>query len=267
MKHLGIYVKKDERNIMSKTKEFLKIIGSLVLLIILTALVGVFLGLAGFDPNTSGSGIIAVLLSQLVFGVCTYLIIKKKDLDIKDRGILKDSWKMIIIGLGTAGFGNILLSQVVMALGEDNALVKNSYDMLNTAFGTTNTFETVIQILVLVIVAPIVEEYLFRGYVFAECKKMFSLPASLILNGLLFGLFHMNLLQGINTFFLAIVLSLIYYHRANIKDNIIVHMTNNAVAVLPAFFPQALTVISAITIISIIFGLYFLVKICREKSA
>ena len=93
---------------MSKTKEFLKIIGSLVLLIILTALVGVVLGLAGFDPNTSGSGIIAVLLSQLVFGVCTYLIIKKKNLDIKDRGILKDSWKMIIIGLGTAGFGNIL---------------------------------------------------------------------------------------------------------------------------------------------------------------
>lgn len=252
---------------MNKTKEFLKIIGTLVLLIILTALVGVVLGMTGFNPNTTGAGIIAVLLSQLVFGVCTYFIIKKKEINIKDRGIQKDSWKMIIIGLGTAGFGNILLSRVVMALGEDNALVKNSYDMLNTAFAATNTFETVIQILVLVIIAPIVEEYLFRGYVFTECKKMYSLTASLILNGLLFGLFHMNILQGINAFFLGIVLSLIYYHRANIKDNIIVHMTNNAIAVLPAFFPQALTIISAITIISIIFGLYFLVKICREKSA
>lgn len=267
MKHLGIYVKKDERNIMNKTKEFLKIIGTLVLLIILTALVGVVLGMTVFNTNTTGAGIIYVLLSQLVFGVCTYFIIKKKEINIKDRGFEKDSWKMIIIGLGTAGFGNILLSQVVMALGEDNALVKNSYDMLNTAFGTTNTFETVIQVLVLVIIAPIVEEYLFRGYVFTECKKIFSLTASLILNGLLFGLFHMNLLQGINTFFLAIVLSLIYYHRANIKDNILVHMTNNAVAILPAFFPQVLTVISVITMISIIFGLYFLVKICREKSA
>ena len=252
---------------MNKTKEFLKIIGTLVLLIILTALVGVVLGMTGFDPNTTGAGIIAVLLSQLVFGVCTYFIIKKKEINIKDRGIQKDSWKMIIIGLGTAGFGNILLSQVVMAIGEDNTLVKNSYDMLNTAFAATNTFETVIQILVLVIIAPIVEEYLFRGYVFTECKKMYSLTASLILNGLLFGLFHMNILQGINAFFLGIVLSLIYYHRANIKDNIIVHMTNNAVAILPAFFPQTLTLISAITIISIIFGLYFLVKICREKSA
>ena len=252
---------------MNKTKEFLKIIGTLVLLIILTALVGVVLGMTGFDPNTTGAGLIAVLLSQLVFGVCTYFIIKKKEINIKDRGIQKDSWKMIIIGLGTAGFGNILLSQVVMALGEDNTLVKNSYDMLNTAFAATNTFETVIQILVLVIIAPIVEEYLFRGYVFTECKKMYSLTASLILNGLLFGLFHMNILQGINAFFLGIVLSLIYYHRANIKDNIIVHMTNNAVAILPAFFPQTLTLISAITIISIIFGLYFLVKICREKSA
>ena len=252
---------------MNKTKEFLKIIGTLVLLIILTALVGVVLGMTGFDPNTTGAGIIAVLLSQLVFGVCTYFIIKKKEINIKDRGIQKDSWKMIIIGLGTAGFGNILLSQVVMTLGEDNALVKNSYDMINTAFAATNTFETVIQILVLVIVAPIVEEYLFRGYVFTECKKMYSLTASLILNGLIFGLFHMNILQGINAFFLGIVLSLIYYHRANIKDNIIVHMSNNAIAVLPAFFPQALIVISAITIISIIFGLYFLVKICREKSA
>lgn len=251
---------------MNKTKEFLKIIGTLVLLIILTALVGVVLGMTGFNPNTTGAGIIAVLLSQLVFGVCTYFIIKKKEIKIKDRGIQKDSWKMIIIGLGTAGFGNILLSQVVMALGEDNALVKNSYDMLNTAFAATNTFETVIQILVLVIIAPIVEEYLFRGYVFTECKKMYSLTASLILNGLLFGLFHMNILQGINAFFLGIVLSLIYYHRANIKDNIIVHMTNNAVAVLPAFFPQVLTVVSVIMVVCIFIGFYFLIKICKQAN-
>ena len=126
-----------------------------------------------------------------------------------------------------------------------------------------------IQILVIVFVAPIVEEYLFRGYVFTECKKLFSLTTSVILNGLLFGLFHMNLLQGINTFFLAMVLSLVYYHRANIKDNIIVHMSNNAVAILPTFFPQALPLISVIMILCIFIGLYFLIKICRsnEKGA
>lgn len=251
---------------MYKTKEFLKIIGTLVLLIILTALVGVILGMTVFNTNTTGAGIIYVLLSQLVFGVCTYFIIKKKEINIKDRGFQKDSWKMIVIGLGTAGFGNILLSQVVMALGEDNALVKNSYDMLTNAFASNTNFELFIQILVIVFIAPTVEEYLFRGYVFTECKKLFSLTTSVILNGLLFGLFHMNLLQGINTFFMAMVLSLVYYHRANIKDSIIVHMSNNAIVILPTFFPQAMPLISVIMVLSIFIGLYFLIKICKANE-
>lgn len=262
MKHLGIYVKKDERYTMNKTKEFLKIIGTLVLLIILTALVGVFMGVAGYNP--SDGGIIVVLLSQLVMGICTYFIIKK--IKVKDNGIQSDSWKMIIIGLGTAGFGNILLAQLINLIGEDNTLVKNSYDMLTNAFTSNTSFELFIQILVIVFVAPIVEEYLFRGYVFTECKKLFSLTTSVILNGLLFGLFHMNLLQGINTFFMAMVLSLVYYHRANIKDSIIVHMSNNAVAILPTFFPQAMPLISVIMVLCIFIGLYFLIKICKANE-
>ena len=255
---------------MSKAKELFKIIGTLVLLILLTALVGVALGLMGFNPDSSGGGIIAVLVSQLVFGIATYFIIRKKSNGgksyINDRGFQNDSWKMIIIGLGTAGFGNILLGMVINFLGEDNSMVQNSYEMLNSAFTSTTTFQMIVQILVVVIIAPIVEEYLFRGYVFKECKKLYSLITSVVLNGLLFGVFHMNLLQGINTFFFAIVLSLIYYYRSNIKDNIIVHMTNNAAAVLPMVFPDLINALSITMIISVFIGLLLLVRICKSES-
>ena len=255
---------------MSKAKELFKIIGTLVLLILLTALVGVALGLMGYNPDSSVGGIIAVLVSQLVFGIATYFIIRKKSNGgksyINDRGFQNDSWKMIIIGLGTAGFGNILLGMVINLLGEENPMVQNSYDMLNSAFSSNTTFQMIIQILVVVIIAPVVEEYLFRGYVFTECKKVYSLITSVILNGLLFGVFHMNLLQGINTFFFGIVLSLIYYHRSNIKDNILVHMTNNAAAILPVVFPNILNVLSITMILSIFIGIFLLVRICKFES-
>lgn len=256
---------------MNKTKELLKIIGSLLLIIILTFAVGSILAWLGFGPDSNWTGILSVLLSQIIFAVCAYLIIRKKKKTygpsyIRNKGFESDSWKMIIIGLGTAGFGNLLISQVVKLLGENNLLVNNSIDMVNNALSAQTTIDIILQIVVLVVIAPIVEEFLFRGYVFTETKRMFSLAASVIINGLLFGLFHMNLLQGINTFFLAIVLSLIYYYRANITDNIIVHFTNNAIAVVTSFIPQYASAIGIVLIICIFLGLYLLVKICRESN-
>lgn len=253
---------------MDKFKKLFEILGSLVLLLLLSMMVGIIVGALGIDPKSSG--IFAVLLSQLVFAIFTYIIISKKKSAggayVRNKGILKDSWKMIIIGLGAAGFGYTLLSFVISILGEDNPEVKNSIDILTTGLGADTNLQLIIQVLVVVIIAPIVEEYLFRAYVFTESKKVFSLTGAVILNGVLFALYHMNLLQGINTFFLAMVLSLIYYKRANITDNIMVHMVNNAVALLPSFIPEIAGILSIIMIVCVFIGIYLLIKICKEEN-
>lgn len=246
---------------MNKTKEFLKLIGVLLGILVLTGLVGALIGVLSLDlPN-----LVIILISQLVFAICAYFLIKrKKKIDgsnyIKNRGFLPDSWKMIIIGLGTAGFGNILISLLVEAIG-DNFLVNQSIDMVSNGIAANNPIEKFLQLFILVILAPIVEEYLFRGYIFTELNKIFSPRSAIFVNGLLFGLYHMNLLQGINALFLGMVLSFVYYKRKNIKDPILVHMTNNGIVLLSTYLIEFAPIIGIVLIISIFVGGYFLYKL------
>ena len=250
---------------MNKTKEFLKLIGVLLGILVLTGLVGVLIGVLSLDlPN-----LVIILISQLVFAICAYFLIKrKKRIDgsnyIKDRGFLADSWKMIIIGLGTAGFGNILISLLVVALG-DNALVNQSIDMVSNGIAANSPMEKVLQLFILVVLAPIVEEYLFRGYLFTELNKIFKSGLAIFINGLLFGLYHMNLLQGINALFLGMVLALVYYSRKNIKDSILVHMANNGIVMVSTYLIEYASIIGMILIVSIFIGAYILYKIYKDR--
>lgn len=257
---------------MSKSKVLLKVIGTLIGILIVSLIasiaVGAVLALTGIEAELSMMMLLGVLASQIIYGIFAYWLIKKRKAELgpsylKKQGFKSDSWKMILIGLGTAGFGNVLIGLIMEVLG-DHALVNNSIDMVTQALSATTPFEMVIQFVLVVIMAPIIEEYLFRGFVFTETKRAFSLAASVVLNGLIFGLYHMNLLQGINTFFFGMVLSLVYYYRKNITDAIIVHMVNNLVAVSSMYIPQYAEILGIILIVSIFVGGYFFYKVIKD---
>lgn len=253
---------------MNKTKEFLKIIGVLIGIILVTFLSGFLIKILGIDSNSPNSNLYIILISQAIYGLCAYIIIKRKNRDsdesyIKNQGFLSDSWKMIFIGMGAAGFGNIIISLLMQVFGE-NELINQSIDLVTNAFSATDTIAIIIQTILIVVIAPIVEELLFRGYVFTETKKIFSFGVSILLNGLLFGLYHMNLLQGVNTFFLAMVLSTIYYYRRNITDSILVHASNNFIAILSTFIPQYAPIIGVMLIASFFIGACILYNIIKK---
>lgn len=153
-----------------------------------------------------------------------------------------------------------------MSLLEDNILVNHSIDIVNAAFDANDILSTIIQTILVVIIAPITEEVLFRGFVFNETNKIFSLKQAIIINGVLFGLYHMNLLQGINTFFLAMVLSIVYYYRRNIYDCIIVHASNNLIAISSVIIPQYLNVIGVILIVCFFIGAYFIYRLVTNNK-
>lgn len=69
----------------------------------------------------------------------------------------------------------------------------------------------IIIIFAVVIGAPIVEEILFRGVLFEELKKETSFKMTIFLTALVFGIYHFNILQTPNTFFMGLVLGYVYY--------------------------------------------------------
>ena len=184
---------------------------------------------------------------------------------IKNRGFLPDSWKMVIIGLGVAGFGNIIIS-LILTLAGDNQMVNDILNQFNQAFQANTSLDILIMFLGVVILAPICEEIIFRGIVFEKFNQIYSLKTAIILNGLLFGIYHMNILQGINTFFMGMVLAYVYYYRRNITDAILVHLVNNLLALGLSLYQDVASLVMIICLISIIIGIKFLIAFKKEVN-
>jgi uncharacterized protein len=86
------------------------------------------------------------------------------------------------------------------------------------------------------IVAPFVEEILFRGFVFPGLVRRFGFLAGLLLSSALFGAAHLSPDTFVPLSFFGIVLGLLYSATGSILPGIVLHSVNNSVALLAAYF-------------------------------
>ena len=91
------------------------------------------------------------------------------------------------------------------------------------------------QIATAVIVGPIVEELIFRGLMYIRLRRMFGAGVSALVTGLMFGLFHMNISQGIYAFLFSYGAIFVYERYKNICAPILFHIAANAISVLVTF--------------------------------
>jgi len=90
-----------------------------------------------------------------------------------------------------------------------------------------STICTILNVLLLVIIAPIAEELYFRGYLLNRLNNKFNTIIAVLLPSFLFALLHVELLGA---FIFAALLSLIYLKTKSIYGPIIIHMSNNFLA-------------------------------------
>lgn len=97
------------------------------------------------------------------------------------------------------------------------------------------SIELIAAFFTLVILAPIYEEALFRGFAFQGVAKRYGYwPAAIVTSGL-FGLAHMQLNVGIDTFVLGMFASWLVWHTKSIWPAIALHMIKNILAYLFIF--------------------------------
>ncbi len=82
----------------------------------------------------------------------------------------------------------------------------------------------------LVIIAPVAEEVVMRGYLYGKLKKYIPLWAAVLVTSALFGIAHGQWNVAIDTFALGIVLCLLREVSGNIWAGILLHMLKNGVA-------------------------------------
>lgn len=109
-------------------------------------------------------------------------------------------------------------------------------------------YEYILAFVTLVVLAPIAEETLFRGYLFGKLKKKVPVWLTILVTSLVFGALHLGIgtttsLQwnvALDTFSLSIVLCSLRLVTGNIWAGVLLHMIKNGIAYYVLFVDQSL---------------------------
>jgi len=85
--------------------------------------------------------------------------------------------------------------------------------------------------LLAVVVAPLVEEMLFRGILLPVLMKKIGLGAAVVVSSILFALIHQHLPSLIPLFVLSIALSLLYVYSGSLWGAIVLHALFNGISI------------------------------------
>ena len=98
-----------------------------------------------------------------------------------------------------------------------------------------------LSLFVTVILAPLAEEVLFRGVTMRKAQKIMPFMAANILQAVLFGIYHLNWIQGVYAFVLGMILGFTAEYFHSIWASILLHAFVNGSAEILAFLPEAVT--------------------------
>lgn len=96
--------------------------------------------------------------------------------------------------------------------------------------GISQYYEYALAFVCLVILAPVAEEVLFRGYLFGKLLKYVPVWAAMLVTSILFGIAHASWAVGVDVFALSIILCSLRLITGNIWASVVLHMIKNGIA-------------------------------------
>ena len=147
----------------------------------------------------------------------------------------KMKWKYPLIAVG--GFGVYYIISIfltlLMTLINPDFDISQAQDVGFESLASSSDY--VLAFLALVVIAPIVEEIIFRGFLFDVLKKNYRFWVAAILTSLTFAIAHGAWNVGVDTFALSLVLCYLRYNYDSIYPAIFLHMVKNGMAYLLLF--------------------------------
>lgn len=178
-------------------------------------------------------------LISIVTGVLTavalflFVIVRKKSfgrtVGINGRIHFKS---LIFEALGISA--NFFVSLLMSFIPISKELIEK-YEELYSFIGQGNI---VIEILSVVVVAPIVEELVFRGFMYRTLRKTTPVWFSAIVVSVLFGIAHGNEISFVYTVFLGLLLVAVNEKSNSLLASVCVHMGFNLGSYFVSFIPE-----------------------------
>ena len=172
------------------------------------------------QENLYSWSIVFVILALLLYYLCTRY---------KENNIFKK-----------CRFSKINKYQLLYSILTSICLVIISFSIVILLKNITNSYSSVLAtnkiilksysgIFYIILFGPIIEEIVFRGLIFNEMKSHLSLTASIVLQGVVFGLYHANIVHSIYATIAGIFYAMVYNYTASIIASILCHIFYNII--------------------------------------
>ncbi len=172
-----------------------------------------------FNENTSFFYVLISILSIISY---YFLFIRKKDKlnENSERAKTKKDVALLAFSFGMAAAMIVNMVYNIIYWNDNGEMIEVSL------------CEFVVYFLGTVVLAPFIEELLFRKMLFTRLKNYISVRNATIVSSLLFGLMHGEVFDFIYTFIIGIILSILYDRFRKIIYPMLMHIGFNLMAVL-----------------------------------
>ena len=186
--------------------------------------------LHGVQSNSLGASFVLDLMAAVIgFGLVA-MYLRKYHVGWSSVG-----WRPVNIGKALLYLGIILVGFLFLATAT-LTLVSWLVPGFNANQAQTNDFtqgagaHSLISLIALVLLPPVLEETIFRGFIFPAIAKRTGLVWGAIWSAAIFGIFHWQANITIYTFILGLLLCFMYVKLKSIVPGIFLHMLNNYLA-------------------------------------
>lgn len=141
------------------------------------------------------------------------------------------------IPLCRLSFGNVLLLILLTVLILPVMMFLNAVSMLFTENTVSNVLDSVsshgilLNLLLVAVLPCVFEELTFRGIIYQGWREK-NIFRGILLSGLMFGMFHMNVNQFFYAFFVGVVMALVVEATGSIFATMLIHFLINGQSVL-----------------------------------
>lgn len=211
------------------------IIGTLILMIVSSMVHADEAGMVGVETITNGAMDLyyqyAMLFLLAAAFVCIPIYYRMHKKDCQRAGEVRRN-----IPMGNKDYLMIILCGASLAVAMNNIITITPLPYIFTGYEETNEVlfggGIILQILGAGIFACIVEEFSHRGVTYLRMKRYWGKRKAMIFSALVFGIYHLNVVQGVYAFFLGLFFAWVYERYDSLWAPVIAHMSANLCVVL-----------------------------------
>ncbi len=178
------------------------------------------------SENTTNFVIMAIF-ELLTIGI---LFVFVRGYGLRMRGLGLNKFKISDLGLAALGFLIYFAASIVISFVVQSIVPFDENQVQDIGFSNPNGLELVMVFVTIVILAPLAEELLFRGFIFKGIRRTLPFWPTAIIVSLLFGLVHGQINVGLDVFALSMVLCWLRERTSSLWPGIMLHSGKNLVA-------------------------------------